>query len=292
MHRTPGDLRNEHHARLTPLAEQRPEWRTWLRLLRSAAAELGDEWYDPADDESPDPQAAPQAPLLSGRTLRVDAERARNLLGRLMADAAADGAAAARSASPDAVALLQAVVCCDREALDRLAGAVDLSPAVLDAVGRFLALPLLDACARAQAARLPSHWPHGYCPVCGGRAGLAELSGLEGLRRLRCDRCGTAWSAGWLSCAHCGERDHERLGALVEEGEEATAPRKVETCRSCRGYLKAFNTLRPATLLELWLRDLETVELDVVALERGYVRPDGPGHGIDVRIVAGDGGVR
>lgn len=289
MHRTEARLRDEHDARLTSLERALPEWRTWLHLLRSAATAFADDWYAPASEAPPRSEADPEAPLLHGRTLRVDPSRAQEFLGRLLAHARTNGGPSRRPTAGDAVALLQVALRGDQEAVSRLAGGLDLSSGVLDAVGRFFALPLLDACARAHSRPAP-HWPRCYCPICGGRAGQAELSGLEGARLLRCERCGTAWSAGWLSCAHCGERDHELLGALVPEGSEATAPRKVEVCHSCRGYLKTFTTLQAAPLLELWLRDLETVELDIAALERGYARPGGPGYPVDVRVVAVDGG--
>ena len=75
----------------------------------------------------------------------------------------------------------------------------------------------------------------------------------------------------WLTCAYCGERNHQRLGSLVcGEGDEML---KVETCASCRGYLKSIATLQTIPASELLLRDLETVELDLIALERGYGRP-------------------
>jgi FdhE protein len=74
-----------------------------------------------------------------------------------------------------------------------------------------------------------------------------------------------------LWCTYCGERDHRKLGSLVPEGEGDML--KVETCESCRGYLKSLATLQAMPPFELLLRDLETVELDLVAVERGYGRP-------------------
>ncbi|MGH7644152.1 MAG: hypothetical protein ACREMR_01065, partial [Gemmatimonadales bacterium] len=57
-------------------------------------------------------------------------------------------------------------------------------------------------------------------------------------------------------------------------------------CETCRGYLKAVTTLQALPPVELAVRDLETVELDLVAVERGYTRPDGPGYPLDVRVTA------
>ena len=48
---------------------------------------------------------------------------------------------------------------------------------------------------------------------------------------------------------------------------------KMDTCETCRGYLKSVATLQAIPPFQLLLQDLETVELDLVARERGYVRP-------------------
>ncbi len=59
----------------------------------------------------------------------------------------------------------------------------------------------------------------------------------------------------------------------------------VATCSTCRGYVKSFATLQPIPPFELLLQDLETVELDLVALDRGYARPEEPGFNLDVQLL-------
>ncbi|MFL5494306.1 MAG: formate dehydrogenase accessory protein FdhE, partial [Gemmatimonadales bacterium] len=120
-------------------------------------------------------------------------------------------------------------------------------------------------------------------PICAAWPILSERRGLDRTRRLRCGRCAGDWEIQWLCCIYCGEREHERLGSLVlEDGGEKL---KVETCASCRGYLKSVATLQGMPGFELLLEDLETVELDLVALGRGYRRPEERGFPIDVRVV-------
>jgi FdhE protein len=131
---------------------------------------------------------------------------------------------------------------------------------------------------------VPRSWPHGYCPICASWPILAERRGLDRTRRLRCGRCGGDWPVEWLCCIYCGERDHQRLGSLVPEDREETLI--VETCASCRGYLKSVATLQQIPPFALLLQDLETVELDLVALDRGYSRPQGGGFPLDVRVTA------
>jgi FdhE protein len=65
-----------------------------------------------------------------------------------------------------------------------------------------------------------------------------------------------------------------------EQGERLN----VETCSSCRGYLKSVATLQRIPPFELLLQDLETVELDLVALDRGYGRPEESGFPLEIRL--------
>ena len=135
-------------------------------------------------------------------------------------------------------------------------------------------IPLLHACRRRWG--VPKSWAKTYCPICGAWPGFAESCGVERVRYLRCVRCGAAWRARGLECVYCGMAEHGRLGSLVpEEGPPKWA---IEVCGACRGYLKAFTTLGPAAPENVLLKDLETVELDVVAGQRGYRRPDGTGY--------------
>ncbi len=232
------------------------------------------------------------APLLFGRAMVVDAARLQRLVLRLASLASAgepgglSGAASLRDYRPpptEAVALLQAAVRQDRAAIDALAVAAGVDPAALGSVAELATLPSLHACGRMLHASVPAHWPHGHCPVCAGGPVLVEHRGLDRSRWARCGRCGGAWEVEWLRCLYCGERDHERLGSLVpEDGGDVL---KVETCASCRGYVKSMATLLPIPPFELLLRDLETVELDLVALDRGYHRPADRAAPLETRVV-------
>src|SRR5256886_4343069 len=85
MQRTAAGIGQERAARLEALERASPEWRPWVELLRAtfqADADLA-----PAP-EPLTPDARPRspediAPLLHGRTVRVDAGRLRRLLQRL-----------------------------------------------------------------------------------------------------------------------------------------------------------------------------------------------------------------
>lgn len=168
------------------------------------------------------------------------------------------------------------------EAVPRLAPVEGDSAAPLVARARLrpqeAPIPLLHACRRQWSAVLPKAWSHGYCPVCGGWPALAETCGVERVRYLRCVRCGAAWRVHGLACAYCGNADHAELGSLVPQ--EGPPKWSIETCRRCLGYLKVLAALRPAAPAALLLEDLKTVELDLVARQRGYRRPEGEGYAL------------
>ncbi len=227
------------------------------------------------------------APLIHGRTIEVDAAELQRLIGRLLKKASElEGSGSLRGYRPTkeaTVQLIAAAVRQDRDAIAVIAAAEGLDTGALVSVSHLAALPLLRASGRELQDRIPEYWPYGYCPICAAWPILAERRGLDRSRRLRCGRCASEWEMEWLLCAYCGERDHQKLGSLVQE--DAGDTLKVETCVSCHGYLKSLATLQAIPPFELLLRDLETLELDLVALDRGYGRPEGSGVAVEVEIV-------
>ena len=212
----------------------------------------------------PAPDRPVKAPLLHHAHITVDERAARRWVRRL--------AARANVAPPvDVVALLEAGVRQDNP-----------DPPALRVVAQMAAVPLLHACARVLGPAVPDSWWEGYCPLCGAWPVLAEYIGLERKRQLRCGRCGTGWAIPMLRCIFCDETDHEQLGYLAPEGDEEM--RKVEVCNTCKGYVKALTTVRSLAPWAILLDDLATVHLDVVAIERGYERPERPGYALEARV--------
>jgi FdhE protein len=68
----------------------------------------------------------------------------------------------------------------------------------------------------------------------------------------------------------------------VPEGDEQT--RRVDVCESCKGYVKTFATLQAQPLRSLAMLDLATLELDVMAQDRGYTRPSRRGYPLEVSL--------
>jgi FdhE protein len=172
----------------------------------------------------------------------------------------------------------------DHVAIEDMAAAAGIQPAALDTVAQVAAYPVLQSHGKLLQAHVQLSWAHGYCPICGSWPLLGEFRSLDRTRRLRCGRCAGDWRVDWLRCPYCGESGHERLGSLVLEEKLQTLT--VETCLHCFGYLKSVTTLQAIPPVELLLRDVETVELDIAARDRGYVRPEGAGFPLDLRVTA------
>jgi FdhE protein len=278
MQGTTSRLRTDPASRLAGLRRDRPEWTTWLALLSELRGALGDAGSRdlvtliPAGTTG----VTQGAPLLQSYTLlELDTGWLQQLVHRLAA-AANHGTSGAQPLGPyrpdrgEVVRLLSAVTREDRDDLAAIAAKAGVEPGPLASIAYLAAIPVLANCARLLQSQLPHAWSQGYCPLCGAWPVLAEQRGLDRTRWLRCGRCTGAWEVEPLWCSYCGERDHRKLGSLVLDGAGDTL--KVDTCESCRGYLKSIATLQAIPPFELLLQDLETVELDLVALERGYER--------------------
>jgi FdhE protein len=293
MSRTAGGIRSDTTTRLRELQQLRPEWQTWLRLL-SLAEQVSREdiWrtaVDPTDPQTTQPSAEPAAtPLLHRRRLHVNGSRVQRLVRELASAASGGGMSGSgtlnryRPSVPEALELLSAAVSEDGDRIEALADGASIDAGALATVAHLAAYPVLQSCGHLLDAQVPTYWPHGYCPVCAAWPILAERRGLDRSRRLRCGRCAAQWEVQWLYCIYCGERNHEQLGSL--QTDEQGDLLKVETCTTCQGYLKSIATLQGFSGFDLLLKDLETVEFDLVALDRGYSRPRESGLSLEVQI--------
>jgi FdhE protein len=272
----------------TLLAVQ-PEAAPWLGVLSAALEEAADPgWAAAAAATTLQAERLPRAPLMAGATIPVDAGFAGQWVRRVLALAGEAGpeAASLRDASTlDPLALLAAAVDADQDRLDANAASVLVDADALATAASLAAMPLLQALRRRFAAAVDPRWSEGICPICGSWPLLAEQRGLERARRLRCGRCGGDWAQPGIRCPYCGVTGHAARAALVSEQDGEA--RKIETCAACRGYLKSVSTLRAWDGDEVALADLATVDLDLVALERDFTRPEPRRLDPGVRVVRG-----
>jgi FdhE protein len=111
-------------------------------------------------------------------------------------------------------------------------------------------------------------WNHGYCPACGSWPALAECA--DSHRVLRCSFCAVAWELNTYACIYCTEAGEPFVTAAPDEERK---DRRVEVCNACQGYLKTIDlpALSPFPLVAVV--DMETMDLDMAAMEHGYGRP-------------------
>jgi FdhE protein len=119
----------------------------------------------------------------------------------------------------------------------------------------------------ALAAAL-ADWSHGYCPACGSWPALAEIH--DSHRVLRCSFCARAWELKSLSCVYCAAGGDK---FVIFAGSADRPDQRVEICGGCGGYLKTVDVAELSPFPLLAIADLETMALDMMAMERGYGRP-------------------
>jgi FdhE protein len=216
-------------------------------------------------------------PLLRGEGLAVDLKTFRRRWQRIcdaLEAQQADGAPAAlaeavRSGQLDPAEMVAAVVGGRPEVIRERAEERGLEPSLTTTLLRFTLFPLFTATEAALGSlRAGTAWEQGYCPTCGSWPLLGEFRGLEQTRFLRCGLCAAGWEVPRLWCPFCGNRDHDQLGFLHSEGEEAKC--RASVCGGCRGYVKMISTLSALPPLALLVADAATLPLDLATAERGY----------------------
>jgi FdhE protein len=135
--------------------------------------------------------------------------------------------------------------------------------------------PVIEQGARAVVA--PDGWKGSACAVCGGlpqASVIAEESGefMAGSpRSLVCGRCASWWSFPRATCVACGEEDPRSMESFLVEEQRWV---RVDSCGTCRGYIKTFD-LRERGAVEVipLVDDVVSLTLDVWAQQRGFSRP-------------------
>ena len=113
-----------------------------------------------------------------------------------------------------------------------------------------------------------ANWSAGYCPACGSWPALAECA--DSHRVLRCSFCSVGWELNSYACIYCAEAGEPFVTAAPDQERK---DRRVEVCAACQAYLKTIDVpaLSPFPLIAI--TDMETMDLDLAAMEHGYGRP-------------------
>jgi formate dehydrogenase maturation protein FdhE len=113
-------------------------------------------------------------------------------------------------------------------------------------------------------------WDHGFCAACGSWPAFGERIKPTTQRSLRCSFCGSTWTPTIQRCIYCNEAGNSLITASVESEHPS---RHLELCRHCGGYIKCIGVRQPTPFQLLPVEDLSTCDLDLSAVEQGYVRP-------------------
>jgi FdhE protein len=108
------------------------------------------------------------------------------------------------------------------------------------------------------------------CPYCNGRPQVSSLqfdvSSDVANRSLICATCLFSWPFRRGTCANCGEESPSKLAYFQAEENNHV---RVETCESCRSYIKTVDLTKLGTAVPL-VDDVASAALDLWATEKGY----------------------
>jgi FdhE protein len=226
-------------------------------------------------------------PIFSGEPIPVPVGLLKTSLLNLCDALAAGGAGEAAdhikealtSNTMDAASLLTASLSRDQHAIRTGAVHRGLAPDLVWLLAELAASPFAHA---LQVALLsPGHeaagniladamraWNQGYCAVCGSWPALAEVA--DGHRVLRCSFCAAGWELNEYCCIYCREHGEAFVTAAPDEERK---DRRVEICGACHGYLKTIDVPGVSPFPLVAITDMESMDLDVAAMEHGYSRP-------------------
>ena len=233
-------------------------------------------------------------PALSGEPIPLPVQALTGVLISLCGELATGGAgevaehirSAIESRQLDAGSLLAASLSRDQGAIRSGAAHRGLAPDLVWLVAELAVGPFAYALQRSVFANagLPEQtvgprsdnpvqlaldgWNHGYCPACGSWPAMAEVVG--GHRALCCSFCAAAWELTTYACVYCAEEGEPFVTAAPDEERK---DRRVEVCSSCSGYLKTVDVSEMSPFPLLSIGDLETMDLDMAAMDHGYAKP-------------------
>jgi FdhE protein len=178
----------------------------------------------------------------------------------------------------DAVELIRPVIDRDLSGFKACAAQLGIGTDLVSFVG----LNLSQAVAELYADKVKhkvhqEDWVKGNCPVCGSYPAIERLIRDDGKRMLRCSLCGTEWYFKRIMCPFCSNEDQNSLRFFVVEEESASEKTgfRVDVCDKCKIYIKTLDErkLPESEKPDLYLENLDTIYLDILAQKDGYDSP-------------------
>lgn len=116
------------------------------------------------------------------------------------------------------------------------------------------------------------HWSQAtICPFCGSKSHFSRLRLDDSKRFMFCDRCFTEWESRNLYCVHCGNDEPNTISYMSIENDSSY---QLYTCEKCKGYLKTYDERESGKTTDLFIANIETIYLDILAQQKGYVSHD------------------
>ena len=159
----------------------------------------------------------------------------------------------------------------DDEYLDATDGKLELNKELILFLEKNSINPLLEAYADQLKGYIDQKkWWKGYCPICGSKPVIAALRKKEGERFLLCSSCGFEWRFSRMKCPFCGRQDREKHRYFFIEKESKAY--RVDVCEKCKKYIKTIDTREIFEDVVLFVEDIGTLHLDIIAQQEGYER--------------------
>ena len=169
----------------------------------------------------------------------------------------------------------EAFVQLDMEYFEKLAVAINVSYDLLFFTVDHAIRPLLRIFAEPYRQDLSSdlfYWDFpAICPVCGSKSHICRLNTGNGQRIMFCDRCFSEWPVRYLYCIYCGNDQAKDIFYLNVENDDAY---QLFLCNKCKGYLKTYDERSLGKPTDLFIANVETIYLDILAQEKGYTNHD------------------
>ncbi|MCK4403916.1 MAG: formate dehydrogenase accessory protein FdhE [candidate division Zixibacteria bacterium] len=174
--------------------------------------------------------------------------------------------------------LVRSVLSKDLQSLKSLSSQYQIGIDSLLFVGLNLSQALLELYAGKLKQKVDEeNWLKGNCPVCGSYPAIEKLRRDDGKRILRCNFCGTEWHHKRIMCPFCGNEDHNSLRYFFIDEDSSTEKSafRVDVCNKCKRYIKTLDErkLPESEKRDLYIENLNTVYLDVLAQKDGYKSP-------------------
>ena len=216
---------------------------------------------------------------LPGRLLELAArEFCDTLAGGGAGEAAAAVARALDGRTLDAGALVSACFGRDQRRVRFMAARESVSPDIAWLIAELAGAPLAHllqarvlATGSEAVAFAVSAWDRGFCPACGSWPAIVEA--VDGRHALRCSFCAAGWELSAYRCVYCGNDDDTFVTAAPDREQPG---RRLQACGRCGGYIKVLELAEPSAFPLVAVDDLASMDLDMIAIERKYLRPPLP----------------